>query len=54
MTLLAKPWIWSFGGALLVFLAAITFTGGYGANGMITAALSLSLLIPVIARRRAS
>ena len=37
MTLLAKPWIWSFGGALLVFLAAIAFTGGYGANGMITA-----------------
>ncbi|TIM59098.1 MAG: ABC transporter permease, partial [Mesorhizobium sp.] len=26
--LLAKPWIWSFIGALLVWLATITFTGG--------------------------
>ena len=48
MTLLAKPWIWSFGGALLVFLAAIGLTGGYGASGMITAALSLSLFMVIV------
>jgi ribose transport system permease protein len=29
--LVAKPWIWSFLGALAVWLAAISFTGGYGA-----------------------
>jgi ribose transport system permease protein len=45
---LAKPWIWSFVGALLVFLAAIAFTRGYGAGGMITAALSLSLFMVIV------
>jgi len=39
---LARPWIWSYLGALLVWLAAIAFTGGYGAGGMITAALALA------------
>jgi ribose transport system permease protein len=47
-TLLARPWVWSFAGALLVFLAAIAFTGGYGAHGMITAALSLSLFMVIV------
>ncbi|TIN74196.1 MAG: ABC transporter permease, partial [Mesorhizobium sp.] len=42
-SLLAKPWIWSFIGALLVWLATIAFTGGYGAGGMVTAALSLAV-----------
>jgi ribose transport system permease protein len=46
--LLARPWLWSFVGALLVFLASIAFTGGYGAGGMITAALSLSLFIVIV------
>jgi ribose transport system permease protein len=46
--LLAKPWIWSFAGALLVWLAAIGFTGGYGAGGMITAALSLAVFMVVV------
>jgi hypothetical protein len=41
--LIAKPWTWSFLGALLVWLAIIVFTGGYGASGMITAALSLAV-----------
>jgi len=45
---LAKPWIWSFGGALCVFLAAASFTGGYGASGMITAALSLALFMVIV------
>ncbi|RWC30177.1 MAG: ABC transporter permease [Mesorhizobium sp.] len=46
--LLAKPWIWSFIGALLVWLATITFTGGYGGGGMITAALSLAVFTVIV------
>jgi len=46
--LFAKPWLWSFAGALLVWLAAIAFTGGYGAGGMITAALSLAVFTVVV------
>jgi ribose transport system permease protein len=40
--LFSKPWLWSFVGALVVYLATVAFTGGYGAGGMITAALSLA------------
>jgi ribose transport system permease protein len=47
-TLLARPWIWSFIGALVVWLAAITFTGGQGAGGMITAALSLAVFMVIV------
>jgi len=39
---LAKPWLWSFVGAFVVWLATIAFTGGYGAGGMLTSALSLA------------
>ena len=46
--LIAKPWIWSFLGALAVWLAAIVFTGGFGAGGMITAALSLSVFMVIV------
>jgi ribose transport system permease protein len=46
--LLAAPWIWSFAGALLVWLAAIAFTGGHGAGGMITAALSLAVFMVIV------
>ncbi len=46
--LLAAPWIWSFAGAVLVYLAAIIFTGGYGAGGMVTAALSLAVFSVVV------
>ncbi len=46
--LLGKPWIWSFIGALSVWLAAIFFTGGYGAGGMLTAALSLAVFTVVV------
>jgi ribose transport system permease protein len=45
---LAKPWIWSYIGALLVWIAAITFTGGYGAFGMIRAALSLAVFTVIV------
>jgi ribose transport system permease protein len=45
---LKRPWTWSFLGALAVWLAAILFTGGYGAGGMINAALSLSLFMVIV------
>src|SRR5580698_8873083 len=47
-TLLKRPWIWSFVGAGAVWLAAIAFTGGYGAGGMLTAALSLSVFTVIV------
>ena len=43
-----KPWLWSFLGALAVWLAAILFTGGYGAGGMLTAALSLAVFMVIV------
>ena len=46
--LAAKPWIWSFAGALLVWLTTISFTGGYGAGGMVTAALSLAVFMVIV------
>jgi ribose transport system permease protein len=46
--LLSAPWIWSYLGAALVWLAAIIFTGGYGAGGMITAALSLAVFSVIV------
>jgi ribose transport system permease protein len=46
--ILAKPWIWSFLGALVVWLITISFTGGYGAGGMITAALSLAVFMVAV------
>jgi ribose transport system permease protein len=46
--LLARPWIWSFLGAGVVWLAAIAFTGGYGAGGMLTAALSLAVFTVIV------
>ncbi|TGT69931.1 ABC transporter permease [bacterium M00.F.Ca.ET.159.01.1.1] len=47
-TLLEKPWIWSFVGALVVWLATVAFTGGYGAGGMVTAALSLAVFTVIV------
>jgi ribose transport system permease protein len=46
--ILAKPWIWSFLGALIVWLITISFTGGYGAGGMLTAALSLAVFMVAV------
>ncbi|TPJ67510.1 ABC transporter permease [Mesorhizobium sp. B2-7-1] len=45
---LEKPWLWSFVGALVVWLATIAFTGGYGAGGMVTAALSLAVFTVIV------
>ena len=42
-TIIKQPWIWSYLGALLVWLAAIAFTHGYGAGGMLTAGLALAV-----------
>jgi ribose transport system permease protein len=47
-SLFARPWIWSFVGAALVWLAAIIFTGGAGAGGMLTAAMSLSVFTVIV------
>ncbi|TIR20685.1 MAG: ABC transporter permease [Mesorhizobium sp.] len=47
-TLLEKPWLWSFVGALVVWLATVAFTGGYGAGGMVTAALSLAVFTVIV------
>ncbi|TPN32751.1 ABC transporter permease [Mesorhizobium sp. B2-3-3] len=47
-SLAAKPWIWSFLAALLVWLATIVFTGGHGAGGMVTAALSLAVFTVIV------
>src|ERR1700722_10480986 len=47
-TLLKRPWIWSFVGAGVVWLAAIAFTGGYGAGGVLTAALSLEVFTVIV------
>jgi ribose transport system permease protein len=47
-TLLSKPWIWSFFGAAIVFILAISFTGGVGAAGMITTALALAVFTIVV------
>src|SRR4029450_3321539 len=44
----AKPWIWSFIGALVVWLAAIFFTRGYGASGLVPAALSLAVFSVIV------
>ncbi|RWD66489.1 ABC transporter permease [Mesorhizobium sp.] len=47
-TLLEKPWLWSFAGALVVWVATVIFTGGYGAGGMVTAALSLAVFTVIV------
>ncbi|PBB44463.1 ABC transporter permease [Mesorhizobium sp. WSM3866] len=46
--LLEKPWLWSFVGAVLVWVATVAFTGGYGAGGMVTAALSLAVFTVIV------
>ena len=46
--LLVKAWPLSFMAALLVWLMTIAFTGGQGAGGMITAALSLAVFTVIV------
>src|ERR1700727_2292057 len=47
-TLLARPWIWSFVGAAAVWVGAIAFTGGYGAEGMLPAAVALAVFTVIV------
>lgn len=44
----SRPWLWSFVGALAVWLAAVIFTGGHGAGGMLTAAFSLAVFTVIV------
>jgi ribose transport system permease protein len=46
--LFTRPWIWSYLGALLVWVAAIIFTRFYGAGGMLIAALSLAVFTVIV------
>jgi ribose transport system permease protein len=46
--LIERPWIWSFVGAFVVLIATITFTGGVGAGGIVTAALSLAIFSVIV------
>ena len=43
-----RPWLLSFVGAALVFLAAIALAQGRGTEGMATAAISLAVFIVVV------
>src|SRR3954466_7914186 len=45
---LARPWLWSFVGALAVWLATIAFTGGHGGAGMLSAALALAQFTVIV------
>src|SRR3984893_17667762 len=47
-TLLAKPWLWSFLGGLVVWLITITVTGGHGGAGMMAAALALAQFTVIV------
>ncbi|MEO8523148.1 MAG: ABC transporter permease [Caldimonas sp.] len=46
--LAAKPWSWSFLGALVLWLITIAYTGGYGGGGMITASLALAQFTVIV------
>jgi ribose transport system permease protein len=43
-----KPWIWSFVGMFLVWLATMLYTGGTGATQVITAALSFATFTVIV------
>ncbi len=47
-TLRRFPWALSFVGAALVWLGAIAYTGGMGAGGMLTTALSLAVCTVIV------
>ena len=46
--LFTRPWIWSFLGAVAVWLAAVIFTRGGGAGGMVTAALAMATFTVIV------
>jgi ribose transport system permease protein len=43
-----QPWIWSFIGALLVWIATIAYTEGQGAGDIVTAALSFACFTVIV------
>ena len=47
-SILNKPWIWSFVGAISVWLATIIFTKGQGAGDIATAALSFATFTVIV------
>ncbi len=44
----AQPWLWSFAGAVVVWIAAIVYTGGYGAGGMVSACIALAAFSVIV------
>lgn len=48
-TAAAKPWVWSYVAAFAVWLATIIFTGGQGAGGVLTAALTFGTFFALVA-----
>ncbi|MGF1627668.1 MAG: ABC transporter permease, partial [Alphaproteobacteria bacterium] len=48
-TAAAKPWIWSYVAAAVVWLATIAFTGGQGGGGVLTAALTFGTFFALVA-----
>ncbi|MCW6509218.1 ABC transporter permease [Lichenifustis flavocetrariae] len=45
---IAQPWLYSFVGAALVWIAAVTYTGGYGAGGMLSAGIALAAFSVIV------
>ena len=46
--LAVQPWLWSFAGALAVWIAAVVFTGGTGAGGMLSAGIALAAFSVIV------
>jgi ribose transport system permease protein len=46
--LLAKPWLWAFAAATLVWTATILFTGGQGAGQVLTAAFTFATFFVIV------
>lgn len=47
--LVRQPWLWSYLGALAVWLAIVFFTGGRGGGGVLTAALTFATFYVIVA-----
>jgi len=46
--LFQKPWIWSYVGAILIWLATVIFTSGQGGGAIISAALSFATFTVIV------
>ena len=47
--LFRQPWLWSWLGAIAVWLAIVAFTGGQGGSGVLTAALTFAAFYVLVA-----